>query len=248
MMFIWSWWSVSLFYTFQKEKSNYRCLQKLFDGPACAEDELCVCLCIQECEEDPCCEYETCKLKSGAQCGYGECCYNCQVYQLLWRITNDTSLGMSVKIIRSLWYLLSTYQEERCVAPVKMSVIFQSTATAPHPSVRATSSSRWDLGHETWTASSGVGGHSDSRVPFCVPERSAVQRPAGLLLQREVSAPWWTVSGPVWIQYVPLAFIQVQLFRRPSFNHLLPFLLVFRGKGGSWNLLQRRQQQRGSLR
>uniref|UniRef100_A0A3Q3BG96 ADAM metallopeptidase domain 9a n=1 Tax=Kryptolebias marmoratus TaxID=37003 RepID=A0A3Q3BG96_KRYMA len=28
--------------------------------------------------EDPCCEYQMCKLKSGAQCAYGECCYNCQ--------------------------------------------------------------------------------------------------------------------------------------------------------------------------
>uniref|UniRef100_A0A3Q3BI85 ADAM metallopeptidase domain 9a n=1 Tax=Kryptolebias marmoratus TaxID=37003 RepID=A0A3Q3BI85_KRYMA len=30
-------------------------------------------------EKDPCCEYQMCKLKSGAQCAYGECCYNCQV-------------------------------------------------------------------------------------------------------------------------------------------------------------------------
>uniref|UniRef100_A0A3Q3BG74 ADAM metallopeptidase domain 9a n=1 Tax=Kryptolebias marmoratus TaxID=37003 RepID=A0A3Q3BG74_KRYMA len=30
-------------------------------------------------KEDPCCEYQMCKLKSGAQCAYGECCYNCQV-------------------------------------------------------------------------------------------------------------------------------------------------------------------------
>uniref|UniRef100_A0A3Q0R882 ADAM metallopeptidase domain 9a n=1 Tax=Amphilophus citrinellus TaxID=61819 RepID=A0A3Q0R882_AMPCI len=35
-------------------------------------------LCVCECEEDPCCEYQTCKLKSGAQCAYGECCSNCQ--------------------------------------------------------------------------------------------------------------------------------------------------------------------------
>lgn len=42
-------------------------------------DHVCVCVCVQECEEDPCCEYRTCKLKSGAQCAYGECCSNCQV-------------------------------------------------------------------------------------------------------------------------------------------------------------------------
>ncbi|MEQ2198242.1 hypothetical protein XENOCAPTIV_009964, partial [Xenoophorus captivus] len=35
-------------------------------------------VCVQECEEDLCCEYQTCKLKAGAQCAYGECCSNCQ--------------------------------------------------------------------------------------------------------------------------------------------------------------------------
>ena len=35
--------------------------------------------CFQECESDPCCEPGTCRLRSGAECAYGDCCKNCQV-------------------------------------------------------------------------------------------------------------------------------------------------------------------------
>lgn len=34
---------------------------------------------FQECESDPCCEPGTCRLRSGAECAYGDCCKNCQV-------------------------------------------------------------------------------------------------------------------------------------------------------------------------
>lgn len=42
-----------------------------------------------------------------------------------------------------------------------------------------------------------------SLLPVCVSERAALQEPAGLLLQREVSALRRPVSGHIWIQYVP---------------------------------------------
>lgn len=34
---------------------------------------------FQECESDPCCEPGTCRLRSGAECAYGDCCKNCRV-------------------------------------------------------------------------------------------------------------------------------------------------------------------------
>lgn len=39
---------------------------------------LVIVFCLQECESDPCCEGSSCKLKSFAECAYGDCCKDCQ--------------------------------------------------------------------------------------------------------------------------------------------------------------------------
>lgn len=54
-----------------------------FSAPSCGNrlvdaGEECDCGSQKECEDDPCCEFQTCRLARGAQCAYGECCYKCQ--------------------------------------------------------------------------------------------------------------------------------------------------------------------------
>ncbi|XP_072835268.2 disintegrin and metalloproteinase domain-containing protein 9 isoform X1 [Pogona vitticeps] len=48
------------------------CGNKLVDA-----GEECDCGSLDECKTDPCCEAGTCKLRPGAECGYGDCCHNC---------------------------------------------------------------------------------------------------------------------------------------------------------------------------
>ncbi|CAL8248001.1 unnamed protein product [Merluccius merluccius] len=62
---------------------NFPRPDEAYSAPYCGNKlvdigEDCDCGSEKECEEDPCCEYKTCKLKPGAQCAYGVCCRNCQ--------------------------------------------------------------------------------------------------------------------------------------------------------------------------
>ncbi|NXX97910.1 ADAM9 protein, partial [Centropus bengalensis] len=50
------------------------CGNKLVDA-----GEECDCGSPKECESDPCCEPGTCRLRSGAECAYGDCCKNCKL-------------------------------------------------------------------------------------------------------------------------------------------------------------------------
>uniref|UniRef100_A0A8I5Y224 ADAM metallopeptidase domain 9 n=1 Tax=Rattus norvegicus TaxID=10116 RepID=A0A8I5Y224_RAT len=54
-----------------------------YSAPSCGNKlvdpgEECDCGTPKECELDPCCEGSTCKLKSFAECAYGDCCKDCQ--------------------------------------------------------------------------------------------------------------------------------------------------------------------------
>uniref|UniRef100_A0A7I2V3C1 ADAM metallopeptidase domain 9 n=1 Tax=Homo sapiens TaxID=9606 RepID=A0A7I2V3C1_HUMAN len=54
-----------------------------YSAPSCGNKlvdagEECDCGTPKECELDPCCEGSTCKLKSFAECAYGDCCKDCR--------------------------------------------------------------------------------------------------------------------------------------------------------------------------
>uniref|UniRef100_A0A8C5R255 ADAM metallopeptidase domain 9 n=1 Tax=Leptobrachium leishanense TaxID=445787 RepID=A0A8C5R255_9ANUR len=54
-----------------------------YSAPSCGNKlvdhgEECDCGTAKECENDPCCEPGTCKLRAGSQCAYGSCCQNCR--------------------------------------------------------------------------------------------------------------------------------------------------------------------------
>ncbi|KAG8434944.1 hypothetical protein GDO86_013055, partial [Hymenochirus boettgeri] len=56
---------------------------QLFGGPVCGNQfvesgEECDCGNLEECI-NPCCNATTCRLKEGAECAQGECCYNCKI-------------------------------------------------------------------------------------------------------------------------------------------------------------------------
>ncbi|XP_072341952.1 disintegrin and metalloproteinase domain-containing protein 9-like isoform X1 [Scyliorhinus torazame] len=57
----------------EEEYSPPYCGNKLVDT-----GEECDCGSPKECENDPCCEASTCKLKYGAQCAFGVCCKKCK--------------------------------------------------------------------------------------------------------------------------------------------------------------------------
>ncbi|XP_062399382.1 disintegrin and metalloproteinase domain-containing protein 9-like [Sardina pilchardus] len=81
--------SANGFRKFIEQLGNRNCLlnepqpQDIYTLPYCGNKRLdpgeeCDCGSEEECKKDPCCEPNTCKLKSGAQCADGECCRNCK--------------------------------------------------------------------------------------------------------------------------------------------------------------------------
>uniref|UniRef100_A0A8D2Q727 ADAM metallopeptidase domain 9 n=1 Tax=Varanus komodoensis TaxID=61221 RepID=A0A8D2Q727_VARKO len=54
-----------------------------YSAPSCGNKlvdagEECDCGSLEECKSDPCCEAGACRLRPGAECGYGDCCHNCR--------------------------------------------------------------------------------------------------------------------------------------------------------------------------
>lgn len=71
----------------QLEIDRRNCGNKIIE-----DDEECDCGSSEECEDDPCCDSITCKLKTEAQCAAGTCCDKCKVSLFIWKTKSEIEL------------------------------------------------------------------------------------------------------------------------------------------------------------